>query len=383
VEPIFLGSFPSYAASTTKTFPLTGTVPEGFEVLALEIIFELTLKSSAAAFALAVADHNTIGAALINKMRATLWGVVDAVNLTFTELRTLAIYATGRDPAPQDPAIRSGVAGGVPISSGAAAAMKLKLVIPFYHHGLDNPEVIAPSAEQVSLPGSKLDMDTLGTGLAALVLTNGTAVVTVSDVKVYALVQPSDGMVHVGPPHLMRTRTVNLNLDQEQGKGWDLLVADERSPATVEGQVAQFTVTRDGKPIHRNISPTTLAQMFGEAQPAADGVFGVDLTNNSLGGTGAVITPIVYVGGRIRETEWKWKVFGKSRTIFQNLAAGGSPAATYLFWQVRPMDDQQPQQQIGQLLGGKAHSLDALPIRGGGGPDNDLNGMFKGRYLPK
>ncbi len=378
-ESVFLGSFPSYAANSTKTFQLTGALPAGHELRALEVTVEFTIRSNVVGTGtIAAADYQTLQNAFLSKLRMSLWGQNDVYNLTPDEARMVALVFTGRDPAQQH--LRIGTT--IPGSGSAVLPTKLKFQIPFIHRGLETPEMFSPSTDQGNLPNSKLDIDTSGASLLATLTVGGVVVnLVVTDVKVHALVQPVL-VSHFGPLWYYRSRAINQSIDTEQGMALDLFIADERSPATVEIQVANVSIVRDGRMSPRNISPTHIAQHFGESQFPFDGM-GVtfDPTNNTMG---FQVTPYIWIPGDIRSTEWQLPAWAVQRQIFQNLAGGGSPAATFLFVQVRPIVEVQPQavQLVNQFQVPVA-SLDQLAIRGGGGADNDVNKLFKGRYLQK
>jgi len=377
-EPVFVGSFPAFSQTSTKTFSLVGALPPGHELRELQVVIEYTLRSNVVGAGTVVAlDHQTLQNAFLAKLRMSFYGQNDVYNLTPDEARAIAIYAKGRDPAPEF--LRVGAT--IPGSGSAVLPTKSKFIIPFTQRGLEMPEMFAPSTDQGNLPNSKIDIDTTGTQLTATLTVGGVVVnIVVTDVKVFAILAPVQ-VSHVGPLMLWRSKTIVAVQDVETGMALDLLVADERVSSTVEVQVTQISVIRDNRMSPRNVSPTHLAQHFGETQFPYDGVLPVDLTTN---GIGFQITPSIWIAGDIRATEWQWPVWVVQRIYYQNLASGGSPNATLLFWQVRPFPEVQANvvQLVNQFQIGLS-SLDQLAVRGGGASDNDINKLFKGRFLQK
>jgi hypothetical protein len=375
-EPFFLGGLPSIAANTKPIFQLSGVMPEGYELRQLHVSTEFTIKSSAATFNWAAADMNTIIAQLVSRIRLAAFGVEDAINLVPTELRTIAIYATGRDPWVTD--VNARVGSAIPATGAAANTVRVNLCIPFVQRGLDTPEMVCPSTDQFNVPGHKLTVE-IGpqTGLGALVLTGGTAVVTFTAVNVYAIVSPVQ-FVHFGPCHYMRNITLTQNRYSEDGKFWDLLWADERDPYTLEAQVSQVFMIRDGRTSPSAIPPGKMAAVFQELSHPADGLVTADITKNTLGGVGSQVTPYAFISGDARTSEWQYNtITRRNRTLFQNLAPAGSANATILYWQIRPVAEQYP--ELVKLVNRfqlAINSVDDLQPRYGA-----VQSDFKGRYL--
>jgi hypothetical protein len=375
-ESILLGSFPAWAAGASKSFSLVGQLPPGHELRAIEVIWEFQIRSNVVGAGVVVAaDYKTIMDAFFAKLRLSAWGITDAYNLTSDEGRAIAVYASGRDPYPSY--LRVGDA--IPGSGSAFLNTKIKTVIPFTLRNLENPSLFSPSTDQFNLNGTKLDIDAAATNQLTATLTVGGVVVNIVMVtqNVYALVAPVL-VTHAGPPLLYRSKAISQNQDTESGQFLDLFLADERGPATVEGQVSQITVTRDGRGSPRNVKPTDLAQAFAATQGPNDGILPLDLTRNG----GTQFTPSIWVAGDIRSNEWELPVTNVARQYLQNLASGGSASATLLYWQVRPILEAQGQlQQLTNQFQVQVNTLDQLGVRGGGGADNNIGAIFKGRYM--
>lgn len=371
LEIVQLASFPTYAQNSTKTNLLQGVMPSGYEVHALEIVFEFNLSINTGSGTIVAADHQTIINALVQRLRFSAYGQNDVFNLTGPESRVLTVAALNRDPFVESLAVGTG-------TTTTPTAYKLKLVIPFIHKSLDYPEMFCPSSDQLNLAGTKIDIDTGSASLTTISVGGGASTITVTDVKLFMVGVPAP-VTHVGPAMYWRSKAISQNLDIEYGPACDLFVADERAFATVEVQVNNFEIIRDGRSGPKNISPTNLAQHYPVwGVPSTDGVKPLDLTTTAS----TPVTPLIYPNGAVRCTEWQLPFYMQSRQIRQNLANAGSPTATYLFWQVRPVNEIQNQAiQLAAANGIPISTVDQLVVRGGGGADNNVNKLFKGRYI--
>lgn len=372
LEIIQLPSFPTYAQQSTKTVNLQGAFPLGYEVHALEVVFEFNLSSNAGVGTITAADHRTIYNALVSKFRFSAYGQNDVYNLTPDESRFLAAVALWRDPATQNLRVGQG-------TTTTPAPFKLKFTVPFIHRGLDYPEVFAPYSDQLNLAGTKFDIDTGSTSLTTLSIGGQASTVTVTDVKMFMVGLPV-AVPHCGPAMYWRSKAISQNIDIEYGPALDVFVADERAFATTEVQVQTYEIIRDGRSGPKNISPTNLATLYGEfGTGSADGILPLDITTNTVGFS---VTPFIFMDSVVRATEWQWPFYMQNRTLRQNLQSAGSPNATLLFWQVRPVNEVQVQMiNLAASNGISISTLDQLIVRGGGGADNDVNKLFKGRFI--
>lgn len=391
-EILLLGSFPSYSASSTKTFNLTGTLPPGYEVRELNVIVEGTLATNATTGIAIQADYYIVAAALLNRLRASGFNVTDFHSLSPVESNALATYAKGRNVQAEF------YRNGQPLTT-TPIAVKWKFVIPFVNRNLEVPEIFSPSSDQLNLPGSKIDIDTNGTALTTLAIAgNAACTFVVTDVKAYAVgnVVP---VLHAGPPHYQRSRQVAASIDSEYGAGLDQFLASEESIANGIARVSQWNVARDGREAPRNIDPWTLSQLYGEEIRAADGVLPFDFTQplgqypsglttasgGALAGSpgaqpGAQIIPLVWCGGLVREASAQWPFYLSSRTIRQNVIAGQSASFTLLYWQTKTIYEAAGQVvSLARANGLDVTSVDQLVVRGG--YDGAANKLFKGRLL--
>jgi len=393
-EPILIGSFPAFSASSTKSFNLVGAFPPGQELRELQVVVEGTLALNAGSGQVRAADHNVLAAAVTTKLRASLYGINDCFNLFTAELRSVVFDADARDSFRQDPNLRIGVA-----LTTTPIPFKLKYKIVFVKRSLEVPEIFSPTTDQVNLPGSKVDHDTNGAALTTIALASGASTAIISDVKLYAIANQIP-VLHAGPPMVWRSKAIAQSIDTEYGQGCDLFVASEEA-ATAAGagvRVAQFVIRRDGRPQPNNVDPVTLAQQYNESNFSVDALSALDITTGLIpfGGVatatqpvpegdvgsqaGAKLTPLIWNDGKIRAGAWQWPFWIASRQIWQNLQAGQSPSVTLLFWQVRPIYE-----CSGQILnlaaanGLAIKGVDDLLVRGGN--DGEVNKLFKGRFM--
>jgi hypothetical protein len=207
-------------------------------------------------------------------------------------------------------------------------------------------------------------------------------------------------VLHAGPPHVWRTKTIAQSVDTEYGQGLDLFVATEEA-ATAAGagaRVSQFTVRRDGRSQPLNVDPVTLAQQYNESNFTVDALAALDITIGVIpfGGVataaqpvptgaigtqaGAQVVPLIWNDGKIRPGAWQWPFWNSSRQIVQNLASGQSASITVLYHQIRPVYE-----CSGQILnmamanGLQIRSVDDLMVRGGN--DGETQKLFKGRFM--
>lgn len=395
-EPVLVGSFPTFSASSTKSFNLVGTLPPGQEARELQVIVEGTVALNAGTGQIRAADHNVIALAILTKMRGSLYGNNDSYNLTPPEIRTISFIADSRDPFVQDPNMRIGVA-----LTTTPIPFKMKFKIPFCNRSLEVPEIFSPTTDQINLPGSKVDLDTNGAALTTVALASGASTVAVSDVKLYAVLNQIP-QLHCGPPHVWKSKQISQSIDTESGQGCDLFVGTEEA-ATSTGaaaRVLQFSVFRDGRGQPLNVDPVTLAQQFNESNFTVDAMGALDITGQGIPfagvatatqpvpyasiGTqlGAQVVPLLWNDGKIRAGAWQWPTWTNARRIQQNLIAGQSAAINVLFWQIRPTWECANQIiNIAAASGLGISNIDQLKTRGGN--DGDVYKAFKGRLIEK
>lgn len=387
----FIDSIPGgYSANAPREIQLAKKLPSGFVVRELAFAIDFNAKNNApagAAFALTVGDHNTLLAAFCARLRFSLMGKRENIILTPAEARLYYYQCTKRDAAVLDPTFR--VASNV-AANAAATTHRLWIRFPFWHRQLNDDNAWCPSSDQLALNNQTAVFEcgaTASGGTVALI--NGTALVNITDVKLFAEMAPAaheDGkpyVPHVGNAHEVKQRTVTSQRDVVEAPHLPVFVADERSPATVDVQVSDVSIDIDGRRMTEKAAPSALAQCFVGSQvpePALPST--VDVTSHSLGGI--VLTPLLWLGQDA--TEYEWKPAERGRVINFTLASGGSAAATHLDARILPIDDEGTQNQMRELIAARGlsvDSLDQLAVRGGGAPGNTKNKRFKGRYIAR
>jgi hypothetical protein len=391
MRPVQLSSFPAFANSSTLDGFIRG-LPPFHECRGIRVELEFTIKNQAAANQqYAVGDHNKIATAIVKRVRFTYNDKTDAYNLTPAEARALATYATGRDPFPQMTRLTLPAASAIPTSAGTAIAAKLSIFLPFHNRNLENPNLFAPSSLQLNRDGTKITIETDGTGLTGLVLGNATVNVVVTGIKVYCNMMPTvvdsknTKVEYCSPTLYARSRSVSQFPDTERGPLMDMFLAVEQDYRTNLTNVANYTVEHDGVAAPRNIPPDTLAACYGESQVQHDALFKYDIVDPDNGiGTqlGSQLSPLCWIDGSIKSAEYELPIFLDYRAIVANPVTGGSLSFTLLYWRVAPMDEAvEVVKQLLLIKGMGDVPYARLAVKGGGGSDNGLFAMFKPRWL--
>lgn len=389
MRPVQLTSFPAFAGSSVLDGFVRG-LPLYSECRKIRVEIEGTIRNQAAATAaLAVADMNVIATAIAPKIRLTYNDKTDAWNVTPSELRSIAGYASGRDTFTE--LMKPGVFV-IPSSASGVLAFKIPLTIPFTFRGLENPNVFCPSAAQLNRDGTKVTIETGAlAALTGLVLANATVNVVVTGLKIYCAMAPtvvdSKGtkVDFVAPTIYCRSRTVSAFPDTERGPMLDLLLADERPFTTVAVNVSNYTVEHDGIAAPRNAPPDTLVAEFENNQGSVDGNLPIRIADplNGLGSqAGAQISPLTWLDGGVRSAEHELPIYMEYRAIVANLVAGGAASTNFLYLRVAPADEAiEVIKQLLLLKGMNDIAYSKLAVKGGGGGDNALFSLFKPRWL--
>jgi hypothetical protein len=394
VKNVFIRAATAYAAASLLTIPVKGITPK-HEVRALAVVIEGTLRGAAAGgFNFSASDYQSIAGTGTNggvfkKLRLTYNDKTDAINLSPQEARVLAVYANGRDPFPEH--FRSSPVVALNGNAGAVTAFKLKIPICFYDSNLEFPNVGCPSSMQLNRDGVEVNLETDGShvmtvGDGVLPFAAGNAQVVVSAVKLYATTSkcPAD---FFAPTQYMRSRKLTQQPDTEKGPIWERFLAAEVDPSTYEAQVSSVTVEMDEVASPRNCPPTELAQLFGSTAQQ-DGILPLDITKNAIPGTfgvaynaagttGGTCTPIMWQDGQGQDDEAEWNVFKNYRTLYFNLASGGDPSTTLLYWRTVPIDESRELLRTILAERGLADvAFESLAVKGG-----PAMAMFKPRWL--
>ena len=375
-SPVLLGTLQYQNSSRREVVLPQADVQQ--EAFGLKVQVEFTIKSTAGGFNMAAADLPTIAQAIATRIYGVWDGDNNALSLLTSELRAVAEEMTGLDPWQEDPQLRSGKA--LPATGGNALNAKLPFVIPWGHDGADSPNLYAKSTDQLNANPFKVAMDCVGTGLATLVLTNGTAVIAITDVKIFAEEAEAFG-IFCGPHWRFETKNANQDFDEEKTPGIEWMLFQETDPITFETIFSFLTVDVDGRQKPRNISPTALAAFYQRTRLKQDAVRGIDLTANSQGGVTPQYTPIRWVGAHRKAAEHELPIIVGKRKITFTKAAGASPAYSFLRTVTDPIVrlDATIRYLMSQAgVGGKPSSL---RVRGLGGSDNNTLSQFKGVWI--
>jgi hypothetical protein len=371
---IQVGSLVYAANGQNKEARLNELDPEQ-EIRRIRIQLELSLISSAAAFNTVAADHAALYAATVLRVKGS-WNFDDsALNLTPAELRAWSMDSQGLDPAIED--LRVG--DSIPISSGAATKKKLAIDIDFVHQGLDTPNMFCMSSDQFNASAAKLllDFGALAAGGGNVVLGGGTAVVTVTDVKILAEYGDAYG-VFVGPHWTMAQKGEGKDKDADLSPGIELFLAQESDPATFEGVFSQVTMNVDERFRTRAVPPTTIALDYLRTSTKHGSRF-FDVTRN---GVGFQCSPLRWVKSHIRSAEYELP-FHNAHRKFEFTRVPGV-AAAYLFLQIKTNHISYKVEEIARRLmvaNGVAGSPASLKVRGFGGSENNAFSQFKGRWI--
>jgi hypothetical protein len=376
-SPVAIASI-NYANSARKEV----TVPqmdEEQEIDGLRVVLEFTIKSSAGAFTFAAADSKTLAEAIASNLYGAWDGDNTALNkLSIVEMRSIGIEFSGLDPLTEDPQLRAGKT--IPAVGGTALNAFVTLLIPFSHDGLDAPNLFAKSSDQLNANPFKIAIDCVGTGLAALVLAAGTAVVTMTDVKIFANQAEAYG-VFCGPHWRFETKSASQDFDEEKTPGIELFLAQESDPVTFAAVFSDITINVDGREKPRSISPQQLAAQYQRTKMKVDSIRGADLTSNSLGGTGSQLSPLRWVQAARKAAEYELPMIVNKRKITFKKASGASPAFSFLRVVTEPIAKQD---SVIRALMAKKHvggEPKSLRTRGLGGADNDLFREYKGVWV--
>lgn len=370
----FVGDVPgAWVANGNRQISLKG-IPPLLEVLAIKIDQRVVLASIAGAFNAVVTDHALIAANIYAKIRGTWNGDPDALNLNSREIRVIAGVATGRDVLQQFLRVGDSIQ-----ASGGVVQSTIPFLIPFYHCGLDYPEMWSQCSDQLIESDAKLDLDA-GTG-ANVVLGGGTSSIAPAQTKISLVAVP---VFHafVAPNHRMRQKTISQSFDTEVEPAVEVFFAHEATPAAALAAYSSVTVEVDGRMRIFQMPPDLLAGQLTAEGVAADGTLPYAPERNSFGATaGDQVTPILSVHGKVRSGELQFAAYQRSRTYYQNSAttAGG----TFLRWSIQRIQEQDKNgtlRRVSAKYGAAGLGLAGMMIKGGGGGDNDLNPDFKARW---
>lgn len=362
-----------YSAGNSKELLLTGLDAEQ-EIRTIRILIILTLVSTAAAFAMALADYATLMTATLSRVRISMDQDENSESLTPAEWRTDAIDATGRDPFQEFLRVGSNIP-----ATGNPAVFKFPIDVNYTHEALDTPNLFTVSSDQVNAGACKVAIDWNGAP-GNVVLTNGTAVVTPSDAKVQFEFADAH-MTFVGPHWTRKVKGATAQYDVEEFPSVELFLAQETAAATFEQTVNQISISVDERFKPRNMPPTELAAWYGKVavkHPAE--LTAIDITNNAVGGgNGSIVTPLRFLNARVRAAEYELPFYKRKRRV--EFPSGVSFA--YSFMRKTTMHISRQSEILRAVMGAKQVMGDpsALPVRGFGGGDNNTLREFKGRVV--
>lgn len=373
---IQVGSVVYAANALNKEVQLNTLDPEN-EIRSLRVQLELSLISTAAAFNIVAGDHYALVSSILARVKCSWNFDENALNTTPDRLRIYTQDAHGADCQQED--LRVG--DQVPATGGAAVAKKIPVDINFVHQADESPNLLCMTTDQFNASAARmmLDLGSLATNGGNIVLGGGTALVTVTDIKVLAEYHDAFG-VRVGPHWTIRSYGEGKDRDVDTVPGIEHFLAQESAPAAFEAVFSQLQMMVDGRARVRNVTPTSLALDYLRSSVKRDALRGYDITRNSLGGVGSV-TPIRWKKAHVRSAEYEQPWHNVERKIEFTRAPGA--AAAYLFFQVRTHHVSKIEDVARRLMTAYGLSGDpkALPTFGMGGSENNSFSQFKGRII--
>jgi hypothetical protein len=372
-ETHLVSSFPSGNTPGTHEIGLVGNLKPAQILRELMIIATITLQMNSGTGTIVAADHNILGAALYNKIRASLYGKSDMYNLMPAEARNMDAVFSNRDSLTTSLKVGQGL-------TTTPATFQLTFQIPWCFRSLEVPEIFTGSTDQFNLSGNKVDIDSNMTGLTTLSIAGGTGTMAVSQVTLYYNSSPAY-ILHAGPPIEWRSRQIAQSQDPATGQACDLFLGFEETVAASAARVSQLTVYRDGRAGPENMDPLTLSQRYGATIEQIDALCPIDITGTANGSQqGASLVPITWIDGRVKDGAFQWPTWGQSRSIYQLLQSGGSASVNLLYAQVDPIYDIQGSILTLAAQNGLAISkIDDLMVNGGN--DGTAMSNFKGRLM--
>lgn len=221
----------------------------------------------------------------------------------------------------------------IPANGGTAIAVRIKFVISFLHEAFEVPNLLCGGTEQASLDGGwevGYDAGTIAS-LTSFAIANGNILMTTPDVSVHCDLAPTSWPI-VGPTWFAKEDQFTTSRDEVAGPVLLLLTYDPRLPLTMETNVQYCNVRHNGQDRAVQQTPSQMAGAWLRSQGALDGIRPLDLSRS--------VTPIDFCASAVRleERELPFVADGDTRVYTQQLAAGGSAAATLVRHFVVPLE---------------------------------------------
>ena len=258
----------------------------------------------------------------------------------------------------------------IPASGAAELLFRLDVVFDFTIPG-ETPDKFVGGTEQAQLEGGyEFSYDTDGTGIGALVLANGTAVMTIKNVVLGVDIDPVPHPIIGAPWAAQQDQEPTENYVKEEACIEELY--ETSLPATLDAAVTTITTTTDNLVEDLQATPGQLADKYTRERTAADGD-GPFLVERSC-------SPIRFFQHRQQPDELQMPVQLSKRTVnFQ----GSTAVRNMIRKRILPFEKNAKQAEAVMGMYGVTGSWKDLPIRYAGGERAQVvDTIFGTRYLP-
>lgn len=407
MTPQFLKAFSAYPVSPMSvTDYARGILHPRLEVISMMAVVKPVGKSSAAAFAIADSDLDTIIAAIVSGVRESHMNLANNVNCVPDVIRDIAVYGLGEDAYQAFIACRNGSL--VPAVGGAAITFPIPITVPRACVQKEYVNQNAYSGGQL-YSGARVDIDIVGTALPFnVVLINGTLNITAITMELWAQTGAIRPVLWMAPAQRMFVRAATtITVESEGGPLYDEFVFGLLDTATFPNANGPIQITIDGKVYLYQTPTANLAA--GYSMTVKNGETGVptyDVSQNTKARAAAARvgrTPLIFLPGLEAPQESEIPVASGSRSI--NFSPQCTAAPQLAFWRQTPitspeniqflatmLSDPQLQPYFSELPLSSAQidaiknlPFDALAIQGGGnggpGSRNDSLALFKARQF--
>lgn len=315
-----IDNFPAFANSQKNVRREVKNLPQSHEIRALVIRLLVGVKSSALTFNAkckpndgsgigGADDRQLLAKAAITRVRLKRDGEVAAYDVKTEDL------AIGFGGQHQRSMFGSGIRDGdaIPANAGAEKLFELDLVIDFTHSAWETPNKLCPGTEQAMIDPWEVQYDTDGTGIGAVVLGNGTAVMTIKGVELHADIAPTTRPV-VAPCFFFQELQAPDKVFETKGAAIELLLYATELPGALDLLLTALHVKNDNVDLVVEQQPSSLAQAYVRSARPFDGLDPYDISRNC--------SPIRWSAGRINAEEREYPITLTKRTVnFQGSSA--------------------------------------------------------------
>lgn len=352
MNPQFLKALSVYPVSPMSvTDYAQGILHPRSEILALLPVIKPFGKSTAAAFAIADSDIDTITSAIVAKVRASWMGIGDAVNAVPDIVRDVAQYGLGADYAQMFAALRNGAS--VPAVGGSAITFPIPLAIPLANVQKENPNLNAYSGGQLYAQ-ARVDLDVVGTALPfTVVLVNGSLNITAITAELWAVTGCIRPLLWMAPAQKLIVRAAtSQTIESEGGPLFDEIVFASVDAATFPNSNDNIQITLDGKNYLFQTPTMNIPGGFsGTVQANVLPIPSYDMAQNTKARASASRvgrTPFIWIGGIESPVEGEYPVAAGGRAI--NFGAKCTSAPTLAFWRETPITSQENLQFLATMM---------------------------------